>query len=707
MIFTPLGQSHVFSLAAEMGSYTLSYTPPWSASSFRFQLGEDGTVQQKKLSGSKNYVRYESGPNYSAVRTKRMTLLESQTDGYLHQMIENPSENLRISSNISTSQRSIEVTQSIMKDEKSLSAVQYSCVQHPQEYKVECLINLNKERDNFTRIFSRQNNEVKNFRGFEIVHGIQSIALINSYKDVDMKYEMDGAKKVTKTEVKIRRKTVYTSGMEYDGRGRLVRLSEKILSSTRVTEYSYTKSSRIETVKTPNIIWTYEYDKNGNFINVDFGIGNTSFVYEAGERVSVGGFNQVTYSPEGNLLSRSGYQFVYNDLGQLTSILYKGGMRKEIYYDLHGRPILIMDNATGYSMSMVNGVQASPWLVTHYHLSRSSTLFSLTYDSQDNLIAVEDKEDILIVVTDSMGTPHTVFDRKGDIVKEVTMSPFGTVLEDTNEDLITCVGFHGGIDLQETGIVIIKGRPYDSVLGTWMIPSMENMVSFAEFTDVTEIHAYRFNKNDPINRNTRNYLNTLSDWLKFFNFDLEKMSNPLLDPSKMKSLKSKQIKSSHKQKMNVLNPKIQKSLTLEEERRSVSIARSFHMLEPIFPNIILTKHSDLITAHAVEGATMVEKMMADILNRTVALDNYGDDDNDIYFVKKEGFIEEEMTALKKYVDISERNIPPFGKEICIQAAKTKLCGLSGIESIEHQYVVGLGAMETARVEGGGDMQISD
>jgi hypothetical protein len=78
----------------------------------------------------------------------------------------------------------------------------------------------------------------------------------------------------------------------------------------------------------------------------------------------------------------------------------------------------------------------------------------------------------------------------------------------------------------------------------------------------------------------------------------------------------------------------------------------------------------------VEGANMIEKMIASILNKTAALEDYGSDDH-IYFVKEEGFMEEEITNLK-YVDISERHIEPYGKEICIQAAKTKRCGLSGV-----------------------------
>jgi len=326
---------------------------------------------------------------------------------------------------------------------------------------------------------------VKNFRNFEFVDSVQSIAMINSKKHIDIKYEMDSAKKITKRDVVIRGELVYTSAMEYDCMGRIVKLSEKVLSSTRVTEYTYTKSSRIETVKSPKSSWTYAYDKNGNFINVDFGVGNTTFTYEAGERVAVGGFNNVTYSDMGNLESRSGYQFVYNDLSQLTGIMYKGSMRKEVHYDMQGRPVFIMDHGTGDSITIVYAMESKPWIVTHYYLSKSRTLYSLTYDRQDNLIAIEDKQDILIVISDNVGTPSTVFNSKGDIIKEVWMSPYGTVYEDTNEDLVTCVGFHGGLDLQETGIVIIQGRPYDSVLGTWMVPSLHNIPSLPGSTDVT------------------------------------------------------------------------------------------------------------------------------------------------------------------------------------------------------------------------------
>jgi hypothetical protein len=41
-------------------------------------------------------------------------------------------------------------------------------------------------------------------------------------------------------------------------------------------------------------------------------------------------------------------------------------------------------------------------------------------------------------------------------VKRLSYSPFGLGVEDTNEDLRIHVGWHGGLDLQEAGVLIIR-----------------------------------------------------------------------------------------------------------------------------------------------------------------------------------------------------------------------------------------------------------
>jgi len=499
--------------------------------------------------------------------------------------------------------------------------------------------------------------------------------------------------------VSIKGDVVYTGAPEYDCTGRMIKLSEKFSSKAKVTHYTYTKSGRIESVKSPDVTWTYTYDKNGNFKNVSFGIGSTPFEFEAGERISVGGFNKVTYSESGEITSRNGYNFLYNELGQLTKIIHLDKVRKEIIYDIRGRPIIVKEQ-DGLLVELIYTMESNPWLVTHAYLSSVRKMYRMSYDTEKHLIAIEDDTDILVVVADNMGTPHVVFNEDGDIIKKVTMSPFGTVWRDSNEDLLLPIGFHGGVDVQETGIVVIEGRPYDSIMGTWMVPNLNKILDLPKSDEIMDIHSYRFNKNDPINKILGSYMNTLDDWLLFFDFDLQKMAGPILDPSNLRAFKPHEWEMSHKRQMDLLKPSIQRTITLENEKRSVTIANGFHIQEPIFPNVILARHQEKISAYAVEGATMVEKMMADILDSTVLLDDYKSEHDHIYFVREQGFEEAKIATLKKYVDIQERLIQPFGKEICIQAAKKKLCGLSGIESVENNFDFS----DTARIEGTKEFQ---
>ena len=127
-----------------------------------------------------------------------------------------------LKTNLSLYQKTIDVFYTITRDGKTVSAVQYKCVQSEQEYKVECQIDLNKEKDVFTRIFLRQNNQLRNVRDFEIVRGVQSTALTKREKQVDIKSEVDSAKRLSRKEVKIRGKMVYTSAMEYHCNGKMV-----------------------------------------------------------------------------------------------------------------------------------------------------------------------------------------------------------------------------------------------------------------------------------------------------------------------------------------------------------------------------------------------------------------------------------------------------------------------------------------------------
>ena len=87
--------------------------------------------------------------------------------------------------------------------------------------------------------------------------------------------------------------------------------------------------------------------------------------------------------------------------------------------------------------------------------SKLHQLFSvrLHYDDSGFLISMETSSDPgrLFVAVDHLGSPVAVFDSSGNLAKEISRSPFGRVVADSNPGLDLPVGFAGGIVDQYTG----------------------------------------------------------------------------------------------------------------------------------------------------------------------------------------------------------------------------------------------------------------
>jgi RHS repeat-associated protein len=427
--------------------------------------------------------------------------------------------------------------------------------------------------------------------------------------------------------------------------------------------------------------WTYAYDANSNLVNADFQIGNTSFLYEFNARILRAGYNEVTYNEGGGLASRGGYTFQYNRLDQLTHVYFGKQLRKEVVYDLVGRPVLVRDRARDEVSSLLYALDSRPWLLTHCMTDR---FYSLTYNAIDQLIAIEDGKKIYMVITSPAGTPEIVFSEGGESVKEVSMSPFGTVLQDSNEDFRTCVGYHGGIDLEETGIVIIEGRPYDTILGTWMVPDTNRMLALPK--NPADVFLYRFKNNDPINAAGRPDVESLEGWLDLFDLGLATLARPVLDPGRLASslqptaaLKLTEQQEAHgdSERMEaVLDPSVQASLSFEGETRPQAVGRFFHIKSPLLgPNIILTTSEDgtstVIQTYTIEEANPFEKTLARLLNNTIKLENYGDNPDTIYFLAPAGFLPTDVASLKTRMAVEERAVPPHGTEICFHTQESR------------------------------------
>ena len=103
----------------------------------------------------------------------------------------------------------------------------------------------------------------------------------------------------------------------------------------------------------------------------------------------------------------------------------------------------------------------------------------------------------LFVAVDHLGSPVAVFDSGSGLAKEISRSPFGRVIADSNPGLDLPVGFAGGIVDQYTGLVHFGDRVYDPLLGQWMTPDLD--LAMLRMGSPYDVFAYRFRNNDPVN----------------------------------------------------------------------------------------------------------------------------------------------------------------------------------------------------------------
>ena len=683
-ITTPMGEVHTFSARADLGSYVLEYHPPWSKRPITFSVSDDGYVLEKQVRGTPGKILYQSKANVSSLKSSELIMVEKVEGRTIYQTADTYKSSVKLRNNISYDTSAMHFTQEIYRGSKILSKTVYQCQQSIIGYSVNCNFTVNEKLDKMRRTFHKTNNKVSSFRGFDLVRSLQSSVYIHKQKQAEFKQDFNGYGLPTKTVIKIKGKVVYSSATEHLCNQKIKKISAKVLErNPRISTFSYAPKGGLSLAETPTFTWKYQHDNNGNIVNADFGIGNTSFVYQFNERISRAGFNQVNYTAGGNVAERSGYKFDYNSQEQLIQVSYGDQLRKEVVYDLKARPVLLVDHARNESTTLVYALESKPWLLTHCQMSRTDKLYRFTYDTKGHVISMEDGRNFYMIATSPTGTPEIVFDARGELVKEVHMSPFGTVFQDTNEDLPTCLGFHGGVDLQETGIVIIQGRPYDSILGSWMVPDTDRMIQLPSHP--ADVFVYMFKKNDPVNIQNKDDVESLEGWLDFFGLNMETLSNPIMNPRKLGaqlqpkvSLKMTQHQETEDDLAALLDPSVQRSLSFEKESRHPQLGRYFHIKAPMLgPNIILTtkKGQDVpnavILAYTIEEASPIEKTIAGVLNNTIHLENYKEDQESIFFLKEEGILEEDIVSLKTRMKVEEREIPPHGREVCIRTQRTR------------------------------------
>jgi RHS repeat-associated protein len=97
----------------------------------------------------------------------------------------------------------------------------------------------------------------------------------------------------------------------------------------------------------------------------------------------------------------------------------------------------------------------------------AGTLTTYFYDTAGNLFSFERGGQRYYVATDQLGTPKTVTDAVGSVVKIVEYDSWGIKLSDSNPAFDLSAGFAGGIPETTTGLVRFGFRDYEPGTGRW------------------------------------------------------------------------------------------------------------------------------------------------------------------------------------------------------------------------------------------------
>ncbi|XP_059482465.1 teneurin-m isoform X2 [Neocloeon triangulifer] len=320
--------------------------------------------------------------------------------------------------------------------------------------------------------------------------------------------------------INIKHVDVYRLELEYDKRSRISGQKVTIGRRNLADKFEYNSDGHLLEVAGDSN-WKFVYDENGNVIGAIDNGNKISLGYDSGDRVvQFGDVEFCSYDGRGFVVRRGEQKYRYTSRGFLVHAVEKGKFQTWYHYDERGRLLAVRDDKGDVTQFFYANPSAED-LVTHVHFPKTSKTTRLLYDERQVLIAVEtDKR--YYVATDQNGSPVAVFDTAGNLVKQITRTPFGKVIKDTKPDFFLPVDFHGGILDAKTGLVYIRRRLYDPVIGQWMTPAWEDLAN--KLTTPTDVFIYRFNNNDPTNGGTPlRYMTDLASWLQLYGYDVSLM----------------------------------------------------------------------------------------------------------------------------------------------------------------------------------------
>jgi RHS repeat-associated protein len=287
---------------------------------------------------------------------------------------------------------------------------------------------------------------------------------------------------------------LYGYAVTRDSLQRIITKTESVRGTSARFDYRYDSVSRLVEVKQDGAVTaSYQYDANGNRLNLTTSTGSVTGTYDAQDRLVTYGSAAYGYSGAGELrfrtLGADTTRYRFDALGMLRGVTLSSGTTVDYTLDAMNRRVGRSVNGTvtqRYAYSGTLGpaaeIDASGNVVTRF-----------VYGTHANVPDYMVRAGVTYrFVVDASGSVRMVVDvATGTSAQELDYDEFGRVTRDTHVGFQP-FGYAGGIYDETTGLVHFGVREFDAETGRWL---SKDPIGFGG----GDPNLYAYSLNDPTN----------------------------------------------------------------------------------------------------------------------------------------------------------------------------------------------------------------
>jgi RHS repeat-associated protein len=318
---------------------------------------------------------------------------------------------------------------------------------------------------------------------------------------LDIRVAYDRYGKIDSVTYLLKGSQVYKAGYAYDKRGFMTDITVDSTKGRETTHYEYDLDGQLKgmTRIEPGgnaVTEAYTYDANKNRITSQVS-GAAQVISRYGEHDILERVGALAYSfdADGFLKQRGTDTFTYGVRGELleatvtsagsgftnprsvTGVTYQPTVTGATYlntltngtfkytYDGLSRRVAKEDSAGRKTQYLYGNPDSLQLLTASIDGNGQITVYS--YNEMGLLIALERGGKRYYVVTDAVGTPQLLLDENGVAVKELRYDTYGNLQSDSNPAFELLIGYAGGLEDRDTGLIRFGFRDYDPVAGRW------------------------------------------------------------------------------------------------------------------------------------------------------------------------------------------------------------------------------------------------